>query len=281
MSLNSMRSRPEEPWLKSGPDPHPQEGFRTKYFYIKDQWLAKQMRDGLSFDDMLEVLFVSIGKHRRRMSEYRGAITGARYYGECFVRTGVIPNELLGLLLKVSNLDMLYRTHSANFLPPSPDLMFTEDIMQDEIDDLLNLYQIIPNDSFQAGEISLNPEVSILNRDCYPKPVRPWDGGIRADADIIVDDLLIDVKTSTKKMTPTLPLQDFCQLIGYYALTMLASKYQIKRLGIYYARFGYIFEFSVPRALPNTGDRAAFIEWFRQHVGIALKSYSQIWCMAS
>ena len=233
------------------------------------------MHDGLSFNDLLEVIYITIGNHRSRISEYREAIAGARYYGERYVRTGDLPDELLRLLLKVSNLDMLYRTHSANFLPPTPDHMFTEDITQEEVDDLLTLYQYIPTNVFQGREVSLNPDVSILNRDCYPKPAKPWDGGIKADADVIIDELLIDVKTSTKKMTTTLPLQDFCQLIGYYALTVLADKYRIKRLGIYYARFGYLFEFPVPRTRPNTSGRFAFIEWFRQHVEIALKRIPQ------
>ena len=275
MSINSMVNRPEEPWLRTGSDPHPQEGLHTECFFIKDQWLANNLRDGLSFDDLVEILFDSIGRHCCRISEYREAIAGARYYGERFVRTGVMPHELPHLLLKVSNLDTLCRTHSANFLPPDPDRLFTEDIMQGEIDDLLALYRTIPTNLFLGDEVSLNPVVSILNRDCSPKPAKPWNGGIKADADVIIDDLLIDVKTSMKKITPTLPLQDFCQLMGYFALTALGGKHQIKRLGIYYARFGYLFEFPVPRALPSTGGRAAFVEWFRQHVRIALKRIPQ------
>ena len=231
MSINSMLNRPEEPWLRTGPNPHPQEGLHTGCFFIKDQWLAYNLREGLFFDDLVEVLFDSMGRHRSRISEYREAVAGAHYYGERFVRTGVIPDELPRLLLKVSNLDPLYRTHSANFLPPTPDSVFTEDIMQEEIDDLFALYQLIPANLFQGDEISLNPDVSILNRNCYPKPARPLDGGIKADADVIIDDFLIDVKTSMKKITPTLPLQDFCQLMGYYALTALGGRHQIKKAG--------------------------------------------------
>ena len=60
-------------------------------------------------------------------------------------------------------------------------------------------------------------------------------------------------------MTPKLPLHEFCQMMGYYALTALAGEHRIGRLGLYCARHAYQFEFAVPRALPNRGGRPAFL----------------------
>ncbi len=57
-------------------------------------------------------------------------------------------------------------------------------------------------------------------------------------------------------MTPKLPLQEFCQTMGFYALTALAGVHPIRRLGLYYARHAYLFEFAVPRALLNPGGTA-------------------------
>ena len=126
----------------------------------------------------------------------------------------------------------------------------------------------IPEDLFRGERIWLNPDLSILNRDIRPAPRRFVGGGVKADADLIVDDLLIDIKTSRERMTPMLPLQDFCQLMGYFALTELAGMHRVRRLGIYYARYGYQFEFPIPRARSGSGGRPACLEWFRKQMKI-------------
>ena len=151
----------------------------------------------------------------------------------------------------------------ANFLPPGADSIFVDPIPQSEIDDLLALYRAIPDELFRGESVWLNPDLSVLNRDIRPEPRKLVAGGVKADADLIVDDLLIDIKTSRERMTPLLPLQDFCQLMGYFALTSLEGTHRIRRLGIYHARYGYLFEFPVPRARAGPGGRSAFLEWFR------------------
>jgi len=235
---------------------------------IHDKWLGQCLRKKMTIEEIVETLYLSLGDHREKILEYREAVAGARYYGERFVRSGKIHKRLPGVLLKISNLDTLYRKFRANFLPPNSDLYFTEPIPQQEVDDLLELYKAIPRDLFVGDRVFLNPELSLLNRDIKPAPRNLVGGGVKADADVIIDDLLLEVKTSKTKITPYLPLQDFCQLMGYFALTSLRGKHQIKRLGIYYARFGHLFEFPIPRALPNKGGRAAFIEWFRKYAKI-------------
>ena len=255
-------------WVRNMKDSELQQGLPVHGLYIPDKWLAARLREDLSFQGIVDALFESLGQHRRRISAYREAIAGARYCGERFVRTGEMTNRLPHFLLKISNLDVLHRTMRANFLPPAADAIFVERIPQREIDDLLALYEAIPGDLLRGESVWLNPDLSVLNRDIRPKPRKIVGGGVKADADLIVDDLLIDIKTSRKRMTPMLPLQDFCQLMGYFALAELEGTHRIRRLGIYYARYGYLFEFPVPRARPGTGGRAAYLEWFRKQMRI-------------
>lgn len=264
-SINSELSNPDDPWLrKAENEPNLVVEIGSGLLNVPDKWMIQCLRDNLSFEEIVDSLYLSLGEHRSRIAEYREAIAGARYYGERFVQTGNLSADLANYLLKMSNLDTLYRTMRVNFSPPNTDRAFVEPIPQHEIDDLLALNEAIPKDMFRGETIWLNPDLSILNIDIEPPPRKRVGGGVKADADVIVDDMIVDIKTSRKKITQTLPLQDFCQLIGYFALASLEGKHKIRRLGIYYARFGYLFEFPVPRALPKTGGRDAFLEWFRR-----------------
>jgi hypothetical protein len=88
-----------------------------------------------------------------------------------------------------------------------------------------------------------------------------------ADADIIIDDMIIDIKTT--KHLRLLP-EDYYQLIGYYVLSLLGklnggrSRGKIKRLGIYFSRYGYLYTFNVKDIIINPGSFATFLEWFQQ-----------------
>ena len=89
-----------------------------------------------------------------------------------------------------------------------------------------------------------------------------------ADADLIIDDKLIDVKT-TKKLE--LSLSDFCQIIGYLLLHRIggtsscSGEFKIEQLGIYYSRYGYLFLLNV-KDLVNEKSLDKFTNWFENHV---------------
>ena len=255
-------------WLRHTPDSDLKAGMPVEQLYITDTWLAARVREDLSFGEIVDALYESLGRYRRRISVYREAMAGARHLGERFVRTGEMSEALARCLLKISNLDGPHRTGHAIFLPPDADAGFVEPIPRCEIDDLIALYRAIPEVLFRGGRVWLNPDLSILNRDIEPASRKPVAGGVKADADVVVDDLLVDVKTTGKRMTRTLPLEDFCQLMGYFALAELAGTHRIRRLGVYYARYGYLLEFPIPRARRGSGGRGAFLEWFRKKMGI-------------
>ena len=104
---------------------------------------------------------------------------------------------------------MFHRTTRANFLAPSPDPIFTNPILERNVLDLLALYAAIADDAFSGHCVYLNRNARSSNRDIDLASRRLVRGGIRVDADFIVDDLLIDVKTSKTKTTPSCPWRIF------------------------------------------------------------------------
>lgn len=106
-----------------------------------------------------------------------------------------------------------------------------------DIDDLRQLLNSCDPNLFKPKEkLILNPTFGEGSR---------LVGG--ADADIIVDDTLIDIKV-TKDLKLTRPY--FNQLIGYYLLYLLGGidehkDVEIRNLGIYFARHNYLWTVAV------------------------------------
>ena len=110
-----------------------------------------------------------------------------------------------------------------------------------------NLILTVPEDVFNAKEVCiLNPTFNEASR---------LVGG--ADADIIIDDILIDIKT-VKYLKLSRP--DFNQLIGYYILY---------KIGIYFSRYGYLHIINLVDVI-NNNTFPEFIERFKEE---AMKKY--------
>jgi hypothetical protein len=77
-----------------------------------------------------------------------------------------------------------------------------------------------------------------------------------ADADMILGDLLLEVKASAN---PTLKRQDLYQVIGYVLLDY-HNAYQIRRVGLYLARFGHLVTWTMPECLALLGARRDLAE---------------------
>ncbi|MHC5824095.1 MAG: hypothetical protein ACYT04_51735, partial [Nostoc sp.] len=130
-----------------------------------------------------------------------------------------------------------------------------ESIDNEDIADLRNLINIVqPNLFTSQGRVLLNPDFgpgSLLVKG--------------ADADLILDDLLIDVKTTIKF---TLERKAFDQLLGYYTLSVIERRFdpdieEIRRLGIYFSRHAYLYEFPVDQVI-NPKTFPQFLIWFEK-----------------
>lgn len=87
-----------------------------------------------------------------------------------------------------------------------------------------------------------------------------------ADADMIIDNTIIDLKT-TKKFK--LDRKYYNQLIGYYVLSQIGGVKgirgipKIKNIAIYYSRFAKLVNFRIADVTRGV-DMGAFIEWFQK-----------------
>ena len=163
-----------------------------------------------------------------------------------FIETGELSEELIRQTLRMSHIDNFSRAG-----------VRIENIGVDaekgDIEDIKKQFNLIDEKLFIAQDICiLNPtfgEASILV------------GG--ADADLIIDNKLIDIKT-TKKLE--FKLNDFCQVIGYFLLHIIdgineRKELEINQLGIYYSRYGYLFLFNT-KDLIDDSSLQKFTEWF-------------------
>ncbi|WP_189059390.1 hypothetical protein [Deinococcus daejeonensis] len=118
-------------------------------------------------------------------------------------------------------------------------------------EDVLGLVQAIPREAFRAErQLILNPRFAAAGR----------VGG--ADADVLLDDLLIEVK-ATRHLT--LDGDYLQQLTGYLVLDRLGgtvgSQEPVRRLGVYYARHGVLQVLPV-KDLYRPGLLPQLVSWF-------------------
>ena len=174
-------------------------------------------------------------------------VSQAKIRVQNFLKTGQMNDDLIESALLLGGLDPILRAAAG-----------LEDIglsCKEDLEDLKNLISLVDPSIFKARRICLlNPTFGAASH---------MVGG--ADADLVIDDTLIDVK-ATKNLQ--LKGEDFHQLMGYYTLHEISGvgeitpKLEIKHLAIYYARHGYLYKFDVndiinPRTFPE------FVRWFK------------------
>lgn len=217
-------------------------------FTIQHHNMNKQVYSGQWVADIsfkrLENAF--IGTEQSAFNErYKRAKTNHDKY----IKSGKITKQLLADTLFLAKLDLYIRSGII-----APDMFIESD---QDITDLKNLYSIINISDFTVNDkCFLNPTFgkgSLLV------------GG--ADADIILDDTLIDIKV-TKFLK--LEREFLNQLLGYYILSLIGgvnNKHdgkQIKKIGVYFARHGILW--TVPLFEIGTIEKFdSFKTWFTNY----------------
>ena len=107
-----------------------------------------------------------------------------------------------------------------------------------EVEELQALYCIIPWSSFEPStQVALNPKINESSSRL---------GG--ADADVLLDDCLIEIKTIKEQK---LALRDVRQVVGYallanrFGVHNLATMNPVQRLGVYFSRAGVLHTFAL------------------------------------
>lgn len=150
---------------------------------------------------------------------------------------GILTDELLLGVIHLARIDRVYREGPEHLRKE----WFTRDYPR-EMADLRRLYEIVPREKFQGHhQCFLNPTFDLASRLVKG-----------ADADVIIDDCLIDIKT-TKYLR--LKVADLHQIVGYYILYLLSGKSakrplgEIRRVGIYFSRHALLHTLEVEKII--------------------------------
>ncbi len=196
------------------------------------------------FNEKTNELFLFSEAPRKKIKQIIGHAKAV--YGE-YLLTGVVTDELLKSAICLAQLDPIYREMR---IDDNLGVVDSEDIA-----DLRALISQVDENLFLAKEMCLlNPTFGAASR---------MVNG--ADADLLIDDIIIDVKTTKN---PEFTLDYFLQLIGYYVLFRIGGidnapkQPKIERLGIYYARHAELIVIPVSEVV-NEVTLESFIKWFK------------------
>lgn len=169
---------------------------------------------------------------------------------ERYLESGEVTDELLRCVLSLGKLDVIYRTNRV--------VEDFQEIDERDVEDLRNLLGLVDADTFRTSQpVVLNPTFGLAS-----KKVRG------ADADFILDDLLVDIKTVK---TLALSGDDFHQLLGYYTLSKIGgidlapASLEIRRIGIYFSRYGYLHVMPLEEII-DSAKFPQFLEWFKGRI---------------
>lgn len=208
---------------------------------VTRKWVAEEAVFG--DEDLEDILFYP--------RKFKKLLKKANAEYNKYLLKGVISSSLLRSVLCLAQLEVFYRRDV-------DDSYFAKvgKVDRKDFQDLRRLISLVESKVFRAKKACvLNPTFGRASE---------LVGG--ADCDLVIDDTLIDIKT-TKHFK--VKREYFDQLVGYYILFRiggikgLLKRHSIKRLGIYFSRHGYLW-------LVNVGDFvkenqfSKFIAWFKK-----------------
>ncbi len=164
-----------------------------------------------------------------------------------YLQSGQITREIIKSTILLAQLDKIYREGrlDRNF----------GIVDEGDLTDLENLIGLVKAEKFTAKNTCLlNPTFGHASN---------LVGG--ADADLLIDDILIDIKT-TKYLKFDRPM--LRQLAGYYLLHKIGgigdipNNCEISRVGIYFSRHGELFTFDV-KDLISENKIPQLLSWFK------------------
>ena len=167
-----------------------------------------------------------------------------------YLRCGRIGKPLLKSVVLLAQLDPIYRSGTDEYDIGRVD--------ERDMHDLKALISLVRPKLFEAKKVVvLNPTFGSASH---------LVGG--ADADLLIDNMLVDVKT-TKELR--VRRDSYNQLIGYYILSTiggisgLSRSYPIEKLSIYFSRYGGLYTVNV-KDIINPKRFRSFVRWFRDRI---------------
>ncbi|SKA02067.1 hypothetical protein [Selenihalanaerobacter shriftii] len=200
--------------------------------------------DKINFDNVIKYITID-GKlecspiiEKRFRKTFSSILNAEKVYNQ-YIEDGKMIEEVIEAVIDLAKIDDYYRGRGFN--------KTLGEYKEEYIEDLKNLYSVIPKQNNSVEKVFLNPT--------FGEASRLVNG---ADADIIIDDILIDVKT-TKNLNFT--ARHWRQLVGYLTLIDFQNKFTINKTGIYFSRHGYFYTFSADK-IYNADKYEQFKKWF-------------------
>ena len=168
-----------------------------------------------------------------------------------YLKNGQISDNFLICILKVSQLDLIYR--SGIFLG------YFKKIEDYQVADLRKIVMNIKETYFMGKQY-------VIGNPSFGKASRLVGG---ADGDLIIDRKMVEVKTvkSTAKWKEYLS-----QLLAYYALLEnggvdgISFSVEIDTLSIYFSRHAEMVDFPIMSIFQSKNEKVSFVKWFGQRI---------------
>jgi hypothetical protein len=225
---------------------------RTHAFAMSYPWVAERALERISIfgDDGLlfetPARYVPSGEVRDCIRRY---LKQAQTTVKRFVEGEPLSDDLIRVTLRLAYCDLFYRSFRY-------DPLFGR-ASRAQVDELRALISEVDWSQWHAKRCCLlNPSFGKGSE---------WIGG--ADADVLLDDTLIDIKTTANLVLTT---KDWRQILCYAALNEHfaiggSRPRRIRRLGFYFARYGYFVTWPVAKlVVPSVF--ASFAVWLRDYV---------------
>jgi|GEM_PF-264206 len=223
----------------------------TAFDYLLRFYIKYLNPDAITKPWIAETVLEKIKNDAHLYKKASNIVSNAKEIYSVFIKTGQINEDIIKSALLLAQLDPVFR---AGVVDENIGCIDNKDI-----DDLRNLFSLVGTRNFKANKICLlNPTFGEASN---------LVGG--ADCDIVLDDKLIDIKT-TKKIE--MQSRYFDQLIGYYTLYKIGGidgappEHDIKSLGIYFSRYGCLCLIDVDNIIDKS-TFFKFIEWFQERAG--------------
>lgn len=178
-----------------------------------------------------------------------------KIHGE-YLKNGNLDDDLIRTTIVLAQIDVIYRAGKiySNF----------DQVDDGDVQDLRNLISLV------------NPDMFLAKKACYLNPTFGYGSALvsGADADLVIDDTLIDIKT-IKLLSFT--QNHYNQLIGYYILSKLGminglEETRISKIGIYFSRHGILHTISTDEIESNPG----FPQFVRKFEELAIEKFGGV-----
>lgn len=197
-------------------------------------WVAEEAVDHLADDPALH-------------AKGKKIVSRAKKHFADYLKTGHMCEALMKSALLLATLDAIWRS------PRGREKIGV--VLENGVQDLKNLVAAFDQTLFTAKRLCLlNPSFGRASS---------LVGG--ADADLVVDDTIIDVKTTTDLSLKT---EAFHQVLGYYVLHHIGGvgglnpKPTITKVAIYFSRHGYLHVMQLSEVI-DSKTFPEFVRWFQ------------------